>query len=146
MNIPFFAAAVLITLALAAHFFIGTRETAALRPHAPNPQTERHWLQAACVFQLASIDLLLLAAASWLLAFTDIIADKQTAACLLAAYLTAWSIAWLAQLAAARAQKNKLSAARTMDTLPHLRRADAVGCAAGISTVPKQAGRGSLKP
>ena len=101
MNLPILATAILLTLALFAHFCVGTRETAGLRPAENDSNKNR--IQALCVFQLASIDLLLLAVLSFQLALTDLLPDKRTIAYAIAAYLVLWGIAWLAQLKAARA-------------------------------------------
>ena len=101
MNLPILATAILLTLALFAHFCVGTRETAGLRPAENDSNKNR--IQALCVFQLASIDLLLLAVLCYLLALSDILPDKRTIAYAIAAYLVLWGIAWLAQLKAARA-------------------------------------------
>lgn len=101
MNLPILAAAILLTLALFAHFCVGTRETAGLRP-AENDSNKNH-IQALCVFQLVSLDLLLLAVLCYLLALSDILPDKRSIAYAVAAYLVLWGIAWLAQLKAARA-------------------------------------------
>ena len=101
MNLPILATAILLTLALFAHFCVGTRETAGLRPAENDSNKNR--IQALCVFQLASIDLLLLAVLCYLLALSDILPDKRTIAYAIAAYLVLWGIAWFAQLKAARA-------------------------------------------
>ena len=101
MNLPILATAILLTLALFAHFCVGTRETAGLRPAENDSNKNR--IQALCVFQLASIVLLLLSVLCYLLALSDILPDKRTIAYAIAAYLVLWGIAWLAQLKAARA-------------------------------------------
>ncbi len=101
MNLPILAAAILLTLALCAHFFVGTRETAGLCPAENDSNKNR--IQALCVFQLVSIDLLLLVVLCYLLALSDILPDKRSIAYAVAAYLVLWGIAWLVQLKAARA-------------------------------------------
>ena len=101
MNLPILATAILLTLALFAHFCVGTRETAGLRPAENDSNKNR--IQALCVFQLVSIDLLLLAVLSFLLALTDLLPDKRTIAYSIAAWLALWGVAWLWQLKAARA-------------------------------------------
>ena len=95
MNIPFLAAALLLTVAFLAHLLVGTRETQSLSP-AEEEQTEqkrRNWIQALCAFQLVSVDLLLLAA-------TQILEARREIACFMAAYLGTWGVAWLVQLKA----------------------------------------------
>ena len=90
MVVPFAIAGVLMALAVGAHVFVGTRETLALRPTENRPTADaavstpstrgeltRHWAQAMCVFQLVSIDLLLVTIAALLLAFTDVLPAKR---------------------------------------------------------------------
>ena len=101
MNIPFLAAALLLTVAFLAHLLVGTRETQSLSP-AEEEQTEqkrRNWIQALCAFQLVSVDLLL-AIVAYLLAATQILEAKREIACFMAAYLGTWGVAWLVQLKA----------------------------------------------
>lgn len=102
MNIPFLAAALLLTVAFLAHLLVGTRETQSLSP-AEEKQTEqkrRNWIQALCAFQLVSVDLLLLAIAAYLLAATQILEARREIACFMAAHLGTWGVAWLVQLKA----------------------------------------------
>ena len=101
MNIPFLAAALLLTVAFLAHLLVGTRETQSLSP-AEEERTEqkgRNWIQALCAFQLVSVDLLL-AIVAYLLAATQILEAKREIACFMAAYLGTWGVAWLVQLRA----------------------------------------------
>jgi hypothetical protein len=73
----------------------------------PAEEAQRHWTQALCVFQLVSVDLILLTLTVWLLALTDILPARRELAYLVAAWLVLWSLAWLAQLAAVKsARKN----------------------------------------
>ena len=118
MVVPFVMAGVLMALAFGAHIFVGTRETLSLRPVAHSANTEntvsapanhtelsRHWTQAMCVFQLVSIDLLLITIVTFLLAFTDLLPAKREIGLFIAAYLGAWGFVWLVQLAAVKVER-----------------------------------------
>lgn len=129
MNLPFLAVALLMTLAALAHIIIGTRETLGLQPRPAEHRTNdgappasrsrthrhheadrmeearRHWTQALCVFQLVSVDLVLLATCAWLLALTDILPARRELAYLVAGWLGLWCLAWLAQLAAVKTSR-----------------------------------------
>ena len=118
MVVPFAIAGVLMALAVGAHVFVGTRETLALRPTENRPTADaavstpstrgeltRHWAQTMCVFQLVSVDLLLVTIAALLLAFTDVLPAKRDIGLFIAAYLGAWGVVWLVQLAAVKAER-----------------------------------------
>ena len=111
MVVPFAIAGVLMALAVGAHVFVGTRETLALRPTENRPTADvavstpstrgeltRHWAQAMCVFQLVSIDLLLVTIAALLLAFTDVLPAKRDIGLFIAAYLGTWGVVWLVKV------------------------------------------------
>ena len=94
MNIPFLAAALLLTVAFLAHLLVGTRETLSLSPDGEErtEQKGRNWIQALCAFQLVSVDLLLLAIVAYLLAATQILEARREIACFMA---TIWACgAW----------------------------------------------------
>ena len=99
-------------------FLWGTRETLALRPTENRPTADvavstpstrgeltRHWAQAMCVFQLVSVDLLLVTIAALLLAFTDVLPAKRDIGLFIAAYLGTWGVVWLVQLAAVKVER-----------------------------------------
>ena len=89
VNIPFLAAALLLTAAFFAHLIVGTRETLSLR--TDGEKDRRNWMQALCVFQLVSVDLFLTAAAAYLLACTQMAGVRREIAYFIAAYLGAWA-------------------------------------------------------
>jgi len=97
MNIPFLAAALLLTVAFLAHLLVGTRETLSLSPDGKErtEQKRRNWIQALCAFQLVSVDLLLLAIVAYLLAATQILEARREIACFMATYLGMWGVARL---------------------------------------------------
>lgn len=116
MVVPFLMTGVLMALALGAHLFVGTRETLSLHPTersaaadtehdaATRAELNRHWAQAMCAFQLVSIDLFVVTFAAFLLGFTDVLPAKREIGLFLAAYLGAWGVVWLVQLAAVKAK------------------------------------------
>lgn len=108
MNKPQLAAALLLTLALLAHLFVGTRETRGLIP--TEPQCRPHGLQALAVWQLVTVDLLLLTIAAYLLAVSEVFGSaRRSVALFMAGYLATWTLAWLLQLRLAGARgKNYL--------------------------------------
>lgn len=59
---------------------------------------DRNWVQVMCAFQLISIDLLALAGVLYLLAFTELLAPRQSIGFALAALFFLWGFVWLVQL------------------------------------------------
>ncbi len=59
MNIPVLIVACISLLALVAHAFIGTKESASISPDKSNEKLTQHWKQSMCAFQVVTIDLLL---------------------------------------------------------------------------------------
>ena len=120
MNKPWLAAALLLNLALLAHLFVGTRETMSLKPAEetvglkpaeetmslkPLDERRQRWLQALGVFQRVTVDLLLLTVVGYLLAATEVFGTaRRSVAIFMAAYLFAWTMAWLLQLRLAGAR------------------------------------------
>lgn len=106
MNYPIAIAGGLTLLALFAHTFVGIRESLSIAPakltekgNVANFEVlERNWVQIMCAFQMITIDLLALSTLLFLLAFTDIIGQKQLLAFSLAVFYFLWGSAWLLQL------------------------------------------------
>ena len=84
-----------------------SRLTADAAVSTPSTRGEltRHWAQAMCVFQLVSVDLLLVTIAALLLAFTDVLPAKRDIGLFIAAYLGAWGVVWLVQLTAVKVER-----------------------------------------
>lgn len=58
MNIPALIVACIMAIAVIAHVFGGTRETARIAPDPAASDLMRHWVQAMGAFQMLSVDLL----------------------------------------------------------------------------------------
>ena len=104
-NIPVLVAACISLLALIAHTFIGTKETAALLPRIedntnsiPNDKLVLHWKQSMCAFQMLTIDLLLVTVLLFVIALTDIISFEYELTLFLSVVFLLWGIIWLVQL------------------------------------------------
>lgn len=106
MNYPIALAGLITLLAFFAHAFAGIREAMSTAPAKLTEKEkitdfvmlDRNWVQLICVFQLVSIDLLVLSSLAFLLAFTDIIIQKKLLAFSLATFYVLWGSAWLVQL------------------------------------------------
>jgi hypothetical protein len=96
----------LTVFALLAHVFGGIRESLSVEPakltdrekNANFETLERHWVQSICAFQLVTVDLLVLSVLLFLLAFTDVLLQKQLIGFALAAFYFLWGCAWLVQI------------------------------------------------
>jgi len=106
MNYQIAIAGGITALALLAHVFVGVRETLATAPEKiaekariQNFHTiERNWIQALCAFQLVTVDLFVLSALSFIVAFTDLIGPRKYVALGLAALYALWGTVWMFQL------------------------------------------------
>ena len=113
MNYPIAIAGGLTLLAFIAHITGGIKQSLSIAPakiagsHVERGLLdilERNWVQAMCAFQLVTVDLLALSGALYLLAFTSVLAPKQSIAFAVAALYFLWGCSWLVQL---RALKRK---------------------------------------
>ncbi len=102
MNTPVLIAACISLLALVAHTFIGTKETASIIPNGENRESHRklilHWKQSMCAFQMLTVDLLLMTVALFTISLTDIIPFEYELTLFLSVVFLLWGIAWLVQL------------------------------------------------
>ena len=106
MNIPIAIAGALTTLAFLAHVFVGLKETYAIAPGKLVSRTvfknfetvERNWIQALCAFQLVTVDLLILPALLFVIAFTELLEPRKTLTLILAGWFALWGMIWLIQL------------------------------------------------
>jgi hypothetical protein len=109
LNYPIAIAGCLTLLAFVAHITGGIKQSLSIAPaKIAGSQLERgmldtldrNWVQAMCAFQLVTIDLLALSAVLYLLAFTNVLAPKQSIAFAVAAVYFLWGCSWLVQLLA----------------------------------------------
>lgn len=102
MNIPILIVACISLLALVAHTFVGTKETAAISPGEENGKNQGklilHWKQSMCAFQMLTVDLLLMTVALFTISLTDIISFEYELTLFLGVVFLLWGIAWLVQL------------------------------------------------
>ncbi len=102
MNVPVLIAACISLLALVAHIFIGTKETAAIAPRQGNGEGPDklilHWKQSMCAFQMLTVDLLLMTVVLFTISLTDIISFEYELTLFLSLVFLLWGIAWLIQL------------------------------------------------
>ena len=106
MNYQLATAGALTAIALFAHVFVGIRESLSVEPAklvdpkaVPNyGSLDRNWVQSMCAFQLVTVDLLVLPFLLFILAFTDILVQKQLLGFGLAAFYFLWGCSWFIQL------------------------------------------------
>ena len=106
MNHQLAIVACVTALAFLAHVLVGvpqslTAEPAKLADKAKADGLEipqRHWVQLMCAFQLVTVDLLALSVLLFLLAFTDVLVQKQMIGFSLSVLYFLWGCSWLLQL------------------------------------------------
>ena len=107
MNTPIAIVAGLMLIAFFLHISGGVWETLKIRPSSISAGKQsaseltpydRIWTQSLCAFQMLGIDLLLMATVLYLLAATDVIVQKRSAALVCAAVFLLWGIVWFCLL------------------------------------------------
>ena len=96
MNIPVLIVAIVMLIAVVAHVFGGTRETASIAPE--DDKLTASWVQAMCAFQMLAIDLLAVAALLFAILFWDLGAVEPILLRLLSLLFLLWGIVWVAQV------------------------------------------------
>lgn len=98
MNIPVLIVACIMALAVVAHTFGGTKQTAAIDPGSDDPQATAFWVQAMCAFQMLAVDLLAVTILLFAVVFGDLGAIERPI--LLAASLLffLWGAVWVVQV------------------------------------------------
>lgn len=107
MNIPIAIAAVITGLAFIAHTFFGIREAFIIAPKklaGENTITnfakaDLIWVQSLCAFQLVTVELLANTGLLFVLAFSDLIVQRQAFAIAIGVVYVLRAGIWLAQLA-----------------------------------------------
>ena len=98
MNIPVLIVACVTLLAVIAHVFGGTKETASIAPDTQDDKLTRSWKQSMCAFQMLTVDLGLVTVVLFMISLTDIFTfEKELILFISFAYLL-WGIAWVIQL------------------------------------------------
>jgi len=98
MNTPVLIVACISSLAVVAHVFGGTAETASLSPDSNDEKLTRSWKQTMCAFQMLAIDLLAVSVTLFVIALTDIITFEYELTLFLSLLFFLWGVVWLIQL------------------------------------------------
>ncbi|RDX33945.1 hypothetical protein DZA31_00015 [Arcobacter sp. HD9-500m-PIT-SAG02] len=98
MNIPVLIVASFSLLAVIAHIFGGTKETASIAPDENNTQLTRSWKQSMCAFQMLAIDLIAVTIAMFTISLTEFIPFEYELTLFLSLLYFLWGVVWLIQL------------------------------------------------
>ena len=98
MNIPVLIVASIMAIAVVAHVFGGTRETARIAPDPSAPNLTRHWVQAMGAFQMLSVDLLAVSLLLFGVALWDLGPAEDLIIKGLIVLFCLWGIVWFVQV------------------------------------------------
>ena len=98
MNIPVLIVACISFLALGAHLFVGTKETASISPEHADEKLLANWVQAMCAFQMLSIDLLVIASLLLIIAILDLGATENVILLIAIGLYALWGVVWILQM------------------------------------------------
>jgi hypothetical protein len=98
MNIPVLIVASFSLLAVIAHIFGGTKETASISPNESDIKLTRSWKQAMCAFQMLAIDLIAVTITMFTISLTEIIPFEYELTLFLSLLYFLWGVVWLIQL------------------------------------------------
>jgi hypothetical protein len=98
MNIPVLIVASFSLLAVIAHIFGGTKETASISPNESDIKLTRSWKQAMCAFQMLAIDLIAVTIAMFTISLTEVIPFEYELTLFLSLLYFLWGVVWLIQL------------------------------------------------
>lgn len=98
MNVPVLIVASIMAIAVIAHIFGGTRETARIAPDSSAPNLTRHWVQAMGAFQMLSVDLLAVSLLLFGVALWDLGPAEDLIIIGLIALFCLWGLVWLVQV------------------------------------------------
>ena len=99
MNIPILIVAIFSLLAVIAHIFGGTKETASISPNESDIKLTRSWKQAMCAFQMLAVDLIAVTITMFIISLTDLISFEYELTLFLSLLYFLWGVIWLVQLA-----------------------------------------------
>ncbi len=95
MNIPVLIVASFSLLAVIAHIFGGTKETASISPNESDIKLTRSWKQAMCAFQMLAIDLIAVTIAMFTISLTEIIPFEYELTLFLSLLYLLWGVVCL---------------------------------------------------
>jgi hypothetical protein len=98
MNIPVLIVACIMAIAVVAHVFGGTRETARIAPDPSAQNLTRHWVQSMGAFQMLSVDLLAITLLLFGVALWDLGPAEDLILKGLIALFCSWGIVWFVQV------------------------------------------------
>lgn len=98
MNIPVLIVAIIMLIAVVAHLFGGTKETAAIKPGGADKKLTAQWVQAMCAFQMLTVDLLAVMIGLFAIFFYDFGSIEQSITLLLSLLFFLWGVAWVVQM------------------------------------------------
>jgi len=98
VNLPVIIVACFSLLAVFAHVFGGTKETASIAPDESDLQLTRNWKQSMCAFQMLAIDLLAVTILLFTISLTELVPFEYELTLLLSLLYLLWGLVWLAQL------------------------------------------------
>lgn len=98
MNIPVLIVASFTLLAVIAHVFGGTKDSASIIPPKNNSILMRNWKQSMCAFQMLAVDLLLVCVLLFVISLSNLISFEYELTLFLSLLYLMWGIVWLLQL------------------------------------------------
>jgi len=98
MNVQILIVACVSLLAVIAHIFGGTLETASISPDKKDEKLTRNWKQSMCAFQMLAIDLLLVTVVLFVISLTDLISFEYELTLFFSLLFFLWGVVWLIQL------------------------------------------------
>lgn len=98
MNIPVLIVASFTLLAVIAHVFGGTKDSASIIPDKNNSILMRNWKQSMCAFQMLAVDLLLVCVLLFVISLSNLISFEYELTLFLSLLYFMWGIVWLFQL------------------------------------------------
>ncbi|NQY24777.1 MAG: hypothetical protein HRT41_12165 [Campylobacteraceae bacterium] len=98
MNIPVLIVASFTLLAVIAHVFGGTKDSASIIPSKNNSILMRNWKQSMCAFQMLAVDLLLVCVLLFVISLSNLISFEYELTLFLSLLYLMWGIVWLLQL------------------------------------------------
>ena len=97
MNALLIIGGVLSLLGFLAHTFFGTREHMTTKPtQEVQHKVMTNWYQGLSAWHLVTADLFMFTALFFVLAFTDLVSHPDSISHALIAWLSSWTVAWLA--------------------------------------------------
>jgi len=98
LNVPVLIVASITLIAVVAHVFGGTKQTAAVEPKSEDGQLTVFWVQAMCAFQMLAVDLLAVALLLFAVAIWDLGPVEQPILRFSSLLFFLWGLVWIIQV------------------------------------------------